>query len=68
MVPELTTCDYCGRTVVVLGWAPIFENAASLESLDESHTLEISCKIDCPKCGTRIKNLKPATQPIVDAA
>ena len=68
MVPELTTCDFCGRTVVVLSWSPIFDDAAALELLDDSHTLEISCKIDCPKCGTSIKSVNPTTESPFEAA
>lgn len=60
MVPEVTTCDACGRTVIVLSWSPVYEDAASqLIEVDDSHSLEISCTIDCPACGTRIQNVRP---------
>ena len=59
MVPELTICDQCGRTVIVLSWAPVYEDAVRLIDVDESHTLSIDCKIDCPTCGTRIQSIVP---------
>jgi hypothetical protein len=60
MVPEITTCDACGRTVIVLSWSPVYEDAASqLSDVDDSQSLAISCKIDCPVCGTRIQNIAP---------
>jgi hypothetical protein len=61
MVPELITCDQCGRTVIVLSWAPIFEDAVPLTEVDDSHSLSIDCKIDCPACGTRIQSIVPST-------
>lgn len=61
MVPELTTCDECGRMVIVLSWAPVFEDSVQLALADDSHSLEISCKIDCPVCGTRIQNVVPTS-------
>jgi hypothetical protein len=60
MVPELITCNQCGRHVIVLSWSPIYDDAAELLSLDDSHTLQISCKIDCPQCGTLIQSVKPS--------
>jgi hypothetical protein len=57
MVPELTNCDECGRTVIVLSWAPIYEDAPLLAEVDNSHTPAITCKIDCPVCGTRIQSV-----------
>jgi len=60
MVPEVTTCEACGRTVIVLSWAPVYDDVTELNAVDESHSLEISCKIDCPMCGTRIQNIAPA--------
>jgi hypothetical protein len=59
MVPELTNCDQCGRTVIVLSWAPVFEDAVPLTEVDDSHSLSIDCKIDCPTCGTRIQSIVP---------
>jgi hypothetical protein len=59
MVPELTSCEQCGRTVIVLSWSPIYDDAAALTSVDDSHSLEISCKIECPACGTRIQSVRP---------
>jgi DNA-directed RNA polymerase subunit RPC12/RpoP len=60
MVPELTTCDQCGRTVIVLSWAPVYDDAVRLIEVDESHSLSIDCKIDCPACGTRIQGVAPS--------
>ena len=60
MVPELTTCDRCGRTVIIIDWASIFDDAVQLAEADESHSLEITCKIDCPTCGTHIQSVMPA--------
>ena len=60
MVPELTICNRCGRTVIVIDWAPIFEDAVELAEADDSHSLEISCKVDCPTCGTHIQTVAPA--------
>jgi hypothetical protein len=59
MVPELTSCEACGRTIIVLSWSPIYDDAAELPSVDDSHSLEISCKVDCPACGTRIQSVRP---------
>jgi hypothetical protein len=59
VVPELTTCDQCGRTVIVLSWAPVYEDLVQLTEADDSHSLEIDCKIDCPTCGTRIQSVAP---------
>jgi hypothetical protein len=59
MVPELVHCDACGRTVIVLSWSPIFDDAAELSSVDDSHTLAITCKVDCPTCGTRTQQVDP---------
>jgi hypothetical protein len=59
MVPELTTCDQCGKTVIVLSWAPVYEDALQLTEVDDSHSLSIDCKIDCPACGTRIQSIVP---------
>jgi hypothetical protein len=61
VVPELTTCEQCGRTVIVLSWAPVYEDAVPLIDVDDSHTLSIDCKIDCPACGTRIQSIVPST-------
>jgi DNA-directed RNA polymerase subunit RPC12/RpoP len=60
MVPELTVCEQCGRTVIVLSWAPVYEDSVQLTEADESHTLSIDCKIDCPACGTRIQSIVPS--------
>jgi hypothetical protein len=46
--------------VIVIDWAPIFEDAVELAEADDSHSLEISCKIDCPMCGTHIQTVAPA--------
>jgi hypothetical protein len=60
MVPEILSCECCGRTVIVLGWSPIYDDATELALADDSHTLEITCKIDCPHCGPRIQRVKPS--------
>jgi len=58
MVPELTICEECGRTVIILSWSPLDERASSeLVNQDSGQELEISCTIDCPVCGTRIQNV-----------
>jgi len=59
VVPELTTCDQCGKTVIVLSWAPVYEDVVQLTEVDDSHSLAIDCKIDCPRCGTRIQSVVP---------
>jgi hypothetical protein len=55
MVPELTTCEECGRTVIVLCWGHVADDPAPLDAADDSHDFLISCTIDCPGCGTRIQ-------------
>jgi len=59
MVPELVACDRCGRTVIVLGWSPIYDDAVELASVDDSHSLDISCRVECPSCGPRFQQVKP---------
>jgi hypothetical protein len=60
MVPEIVTCDQCGRTVLVLSWSPLYDDAVELPAADDSGTLDFTCKTDCPTCGTRIQRVKPA--------
>jgi hypothetical protein len=59
MVPELVKCDRCGRAVNVLSWSPVYKDVVSLAELDDSKTLRLSCKIDCPKCGPGIQSIRP---------
>jgi hypothetical protein len=58
MVPELTTCEQCGRTVIVLSWERYQDDAAALMPLEDQGKLEIDCKIDCPVCGTRTQTVE----------
>jgi hypothetical protein len=58
MVPELTTCDECGRTVIILCWGPTDEDAAEFVGVRDSNDPGISCTIDCPVCGTRIQTVE----------
>jgi hypothetical protein len=62
MVPELTICDKCGRTVIVLCWGHTADDAAELAAAVDSHDLRISCTIDCPGCGTRIQLVEALPQ------
>ena len=59
MVPDILKCSQCGRRAVVLSWSPIREDAAEQAALDDSKTMFVLCKIDCPKCGPRIQNTRP---------
>jgi hypothetical protein len=59
MVPELIKCDKCGRSVNVLSWSPVYEDTLALAELDDSKTLLLTCKIDCPRCGPRIQVTRP---------
>ena len=36
MVPELTTCDECGRTVIVLCWGHDTDDAVQLHAVRDS--------------------------------
>jgi hypothetical protein len=44
---------------MVLSWSPIFDDAVELASVDDSHTLEVTCRIECPTCGPHIQRVKP---------
>jgi hypothetical protein len=59
MVPELVCCDRCGRTVMVLSWSPIYDDVLELASVDDSHTLDFTCRVECPTCGPHIQRVKP---------
>jgi transcription elongation factor Elf1 len=58
MVPELTTCDECGRTVIVLCWGHDTDEAAQLHAVRDSNDQGFSCTVDCPVCGTRIQTVE----------
>jgi hypothetical protein len=55
MVPELTTCDGCGREVLILSWSPIDDGATDQDALGNSLPRLVSCQLDCPHCGSRIQ-------------
>jgi hypothetical protein len=59
MVPDLLLCGQCGRASLVLSWSPIYDDATELAAMDDSKTLFVSCKIECPTCGTRIQSTRP---------
>jgi hypothetical protein len=44
---------------MVLSWSPIYDDVVELASVDDSHTLEVTCQVECPKCGPQIQRVKP---------
>ncbi len=47
-------------TVIVLSWSPIYDDVLELASFDDSHTLDVTCQIECPRCGPNIQRVKPS--------
>jgi hypothetical protein len=44
---------------MVLSWSPIYDDVVELASVDDSHTLEVTCRVECPRCGPHIQKVKP---------
>ena len=64
MVPNVVTCDLCGATAVVMAWTPIFGDILDVTTdRDGQGSREISCKIDCPNCGSRTQVLRVKSAP-----
>jgi len=59
MVPEVTTCSHCGRSVLVLSWESPHDAAGGLMAVEQTPGLSMFCKIDCPACGPRIQKVEP---------
>ena len=59
MVPELLNCTKCGSAALVLSWSPIPDDATEQAALDDSRTVFVFCRLDCPRCGPRIQNARP---------
>ena len=44
---------------MVLSWSPIYDDVVELASIDDSHTLEVTCQVECPVCGPQIQRVRP---------
>ena len=44
---------------MVLSWSPIYDDVVELASIDDSHTLEVTCQVECPACGPQIQRVRP---------
>ena len=49
-------CDQCGRLATMVRCTPVYKPIGLFEDEEfKSSVREISCKINCPKCGKRIQ-------------
>ena len=56
--PRWAKCDQCSQMAVVIAWVPSAKVANQTTGVDESKTNVVSCRINCPKCGTNVQAIK----------
>jgi predicted RNA-binding Zn-ribbon protein involved in translation (DUF1610 family) len=55
MIPNVK-CDQCGQSATIMRCTPVCENKGPIADEQFRQSVnEISCKIDCPRCGERIQ-------------
>jgi hypothetical protein len=67
-IPSVVKCNQCGRLSPVISRVPIYEGEPMFESAGAlPRVKEISCKLDCSKCGIRVQVMPPLPKHIAGA-
>ena len=56
--PRSAKCNRCGQTAVVVAWVPSGKPTNAGTGADESKVDVVSCRIDCPECGTCVQEIE----------
>ncbi len=56
--PRSAKCERCGQMAIVVAWVPSGKPANQTTGADESKTNVVTCRIDCPKCGTHVQAIE----------
>jgi len=63
MGENFITCQKCGSTSPIVSSVEIYQDAGELTDTESGEMLpDVSCRLDCPKCGVVVQTIKPPTR------